>query len=91
MSKQIYPEPTTGVFIFNQQDELLLLRSAAGVRVGVGVTPAVPPLQPPSMPEMSATAASPAVIQVRIRSLFLCSVWPILVHLRVGFPHRSVL
>lgn len=27
MAEQIFPEPTVGVFIFNQADELLLLRS----------------------------------------------------------------
>jgi nucleoside triphosphatase len=27
MSKQLFPEPTVGVFIFNQQGELLLLQS----------------------------------------------------------------
>jgi hypothetical protein len=63
----------------------------ADVRVGVGVASAVGRLHPPSAPDTSATAASPAVIQVKTRSHFLCSRWLIVVYLRVELLQRGVL
>nr|HID13749.1 hypothetical protein [Anaerolineae bacterium] len=63
----------------------------AGVRVGVGVASTGSLPQPLSMLETITTAANPAVIHAHAYSHLLCSVWPILVHLRVGLPQRSVL
>jgi hypothetical protein len=64
----------------------------AGVRVGVGVACATWRAHPPTAPEMSATAASPAVIQVKTRSHRLCCRRLIVVlYLRVDCLSRGVL
>jgi hypothetical protein len=59
--------------------------AGGGVRVGVGVGVGASTMQPLSAPETNTTAANPAPIHVKMRALFLCSVWFILLYLHLRF------